>query len=1051
MIKQASKLILPLFLFFYPGSLLHGQSDTPSLSTQILQLEKETDSLYKSEDYERVRPKLITLIKISEEAQKWATNTKAQIQLAVVYFFSEQNEKALVEIQKAITTAKQHLPPADSLLGRAYSRQGEIQLEAGLIEEAILSYQQAFPIVEKSQDWEDAAYIKVGMAVAYFHLSQYQEMEQALKSAERIQRQYLPQNNSLQSLVLHLLGAAYDSIGDFDGALNTNLKAINAYAQQSQSVPIDSLLLSTYYNNIGATYHAKGDFDKAIIYYQNTIAIRENAKDSNKKLIGSYNNLAITYSAAGNLEASLAILNKSLSLLNSSNGLDVAEDFSLLYNTIARNYIQQEDGGNALRYAQKALKYQKAAPQYAHLTLRRIAEAYLLLGDEGQSLLYLNEAEKSCAQHNSAASLHRAVILGIKSKAYLQAKQPELALQYAQQALQLLYPDVTTELSSNPAPDSKRARLEGIKILQLKARALSQITQNTSEQASDHLSEALSTYDLLFSWTDSIRQQYLSTSSKQLLTKETRLAYEQAINICLMLNKQTNDQKYLYSAFLLVERNKAIILQERFQDNKAKWFANIPDSLLQEEIDVKRDLAFYNRQILEASFSEQPDEVKLNFWRKKVLSLNQKLDSIIASLEHQYPAYFQLKYQLPELSIADLRDRMIHPHSLLLEYFVGEDDIFLFIMSHQGIEINTIKRAEDFENQILAFRQMLTSPPTENQKKELLKFSQSAYDLYALLLEEPLQKYPEKSHLYIIPDYIISYIPFEVLISSNSINENNLSFAQFPYLFLNYKINYCYSSRLLLNVRSTEASLIRNPRCLAFAPDFSEPINQIDSPFSSISNNKLELEAIEQYFNGQFLYADQAIEATFKTHASNFDIVHLATHGISDKQSPLFSKVIFHQGTSKQEDNILHTFELYNMLLNARLVVLSACESGYGTFAFGEEVMSLASGFMHTGCSNITMSLWKAQDNATAKIMEFFYAHLSRGIAIDEALALAKQDYLKDPMAQKHPYYWAALVNIGDGEAFVKPGYSNWLWGLLAIPFLLLFFIKKSRRFFKSH
>jgi CHAT domain-containing protein len=105
------------------------------------------------------------------------------------------------------------------------------------------------------------------------------------------------------------------------------------------------------------------------------------------------------------------------------------------------------------------------------------------------------------------------------------------------------------------------------------------------------------------------------------------------------------------------------------------------------------------------------------------------------------------------------------------------------------------------------------------------------------------------------------------------------------------------------------------------------------------------------------------------------------------------------------------------MKLNARLAVLSACETGTGMLQKGEGVMSMARAFVYAGCPSIVMTLWQVEDKSGVKIMENFYYYLSKGKRKDVALRMAKLNHLEssDPLTS-HPHYWLGYVNIGNPE-----------------------------------
>ena len=75
------------------------------------------------------------------------------------------------------------------------------------------------------------------------------------------------------------------------------------------------------------------------------------------------------------------------------------------------------------------------------------------------------------------------------------------------------------------------------------------------------------------------------------------------------------------------------------------------------------------------------------------------------------------------------------------------------------------------------------------------------------------------------------------------------------------------------------------------------------------------------------LYGDQhskvyigaeAQEGRFKTEASQFRILHLATHSILNDSSPMYSQIVLAQtGTDQGEDGLLEAREVLNMSLSA--------------------------------------------------------------------------------------------------------------------------------------
>jgi CHAT domain-containing protein len=138
-------------------------------------------------------------------------------------------------------------------------------------------------------------------------------------------------------------------------------------------------------------------------------------------------------------------------------------------------------------------------------------------------------------------------------------------------------------------------------------------------------------------------------------------------------------------------------------------------------------------------------------------------------------------------------------------------------------------------------------------------------------------------------------------------------------------------------------------------------------------------------------------------------------HTIMNDSLPMFSKLVFASTPDSSNDGFLNTQEIYNMKLNARLVVLSACNTGSGKMRTGEGVMSMARAFLYAGCPSIVMTLWEVEDKSSATLVLDFYRYLFKGYSKPEALRLAKLEYLTnaDPF-KSHPYFWMGYIVIGD-------------------------------------
>lgn len=160
---------------------------------------------------------------------------------------------------------------------------------------------------------------------------------------------------------------------------------------------------------------------------------------------------------------------------------------------------------------------------------------------------------------------------------------------------------------------------------------------------------------------------------------------------------------------------------------------------------------------------------------------------------------------------------------------------------------------------------------------------------------------------------------------------------------------------------------------------------------------------------------EQASEARIKTpEMEQYRFIHLATHGLANEATPELSHLrLAEEDTTAAEDGILYLSEVYNLRLNAELVVLSACQTGLGQVAQGEGVIGLARAFSYAGAEGLVVSLWPVWDESTRVLMVDFYGKLLDGKAKAEALRQAKRSMIGGDTHYAMPYYWAPFILIG--------------------------------------
>jgi CHAT domain-containing protein len=161
----------------------------------------------------------------------------------------------------------------------------------------------------------------------------------------------------------------------------------------------------------------------------------------------------------------------------------------------------------------------------------------------------------------------------------------------------------------------------------------------------------------------------------------------------------------------------------------------------------------------------------------------------------------------------------------------------------------------------------------------------------------------------------------------------------------------------------------------------------------------------------------EAREAWLKQEAPRYRILHLATHGLLDDVSPLYSQLVLaapRQGEG--DDGLLEAREILDLGLSADLAVLSACETGRGQSGAGEGLIGMAWAFFVAGCPATVASQWKVEAASTSRLMVAFHRELRAGRAPAEALRRAALARLRH-RGERHPFYWAGFVAMGDADS----------------------------------
>ena len=147
---------------------------------------------------------------------------------------------------------------------------------------------------------------------------------------------------------------------------------------------------------------------------------------------------------------------------------------------------------------------------------------------------------------------------------------------------------------------------------------------------------------------------------------------------------------------------------------------------------------------------------------------------------------------------------------------------------------------------------------------------------------------------------------------------------------------------------------------------------------------------------------------------------------------------------------MLNTYELANLHLNADLVVLSACNTGFGEINKGEGIIGLSRGFFQAGCKSLLATLWAVSDNTSVGIIDQFYSGLEQEFSKSHSISEAKRNYLKNTKGMlAHPFFWAGYISIGNDEPIkLAKAHKHFVFITLILVLMavvILYFLAKGK------
>lgn len=363
--------------------------------------------------------------------------------------------------------------------------------------------------------------------------------------------------------------------------------------------------------------------------------------------------------------------------------------------------------------------------------------------------------------------------------------------------------------------------------------------------------------------------------------------------------------------------------------------------------------------------------------------------SVARSRNPSNDAVTQLRHAAPELAslvsvssmpAAEIRAQL-GSNEVLIEYFLQGNSLFAFVVSRDKIKAQQLE-ASGLEESVRLFRSRIEERSANSNVV--------GQQLYQRLIK-PLEGDIRGKELIFVPHGILHYLPFAALHNGQG------------YLIEHFSLRNLPSASVLKYLKP--ARLKRDGSILILGnPDLGDP--RFDLPDAQVEAQDIA----KQMPKPTLLVRKAASEKAFRQLAPKFPYIHIASHGQLSTDEPLKSALLL--ASDGEYSGNLDVSKLYSLQLNADLVTLSACETGLGKIARGDDVVGLTRGFLYAGSSSVVASLWQVDDFATSMLMTRFYNHLGKANKRD-ALRQAQQETRKQ---FPHPYFWAAFYLTGNAN-----------------------------------
>lgn len=934
---------------------------------------------------------------------------------------------------------------------------GEIHLIFSDFAKAHESYAQALALTQQRHDQNAEAGALADLAYALIFLDQKDQAKATAERALSISRSTGDKLREAQALFT--LGMLSYISGDLPVALEQENQAL-VLARETQKPE----LLARIFLALGYIRNDLDDLEDSLSYYQQSLSIWRSLQNRWGQT-RTLTSIGLVQTLLGDRQSALESLKATLPALEEM-GDRLSQGAAL--NNIAYVYQTLGELSIALDYYVQALKvfdeikfavgqivstgycgdiyalmsqYDKALPYYERaISASRATENHLMEADVLNSLgsLYFSKGERAKSRkffedalaEYRRISQWRGLSSALNNLGFFFEKSGDMARAKANYTEALTY--------SNSAGD----REGSASILYNLARVESSL--GALEDARSHIEESLKL-------NEASRAKISSQDLRIAYFASVHQHYEFYIDLLMQLHRAHPAAGFDVLALQVSEKARARSLLELLTQSGTTLRQTVPPELLQRERSIRSALNSELFRKLQASSDKNGAK---------------SASTDIAKLELQYE---EIKYQirtvsagyasiaLPQtLDVEEVQRKILDDDTAILEYSLGEKRSFVWVITSSSVRSYELPSSAVLEKEGRSLIEALVVAPSTTRKTPTeTDYSKQAEKISSLLFDQALNNVTAK-RLVIIGDGILQNLPYAALThqetdANRALLINNFEVVRLPSIsvltVLRRQLNNRTPAQLAVavvadpvfnnaDVRVQRAisqgrkeaghnsSLAKVPtnvvaeKSLAIAralrgSNLSGEISRL--PFSrQEAQSILSLASSDQSFAALDFKANRA--TVLNSDLSKYRIIHFATHGLLNSEHPELSGVLLSMVDEKggPQDGFLQLNEIYNLNLQAELVVLSACQTGLGKDVKGEGLVGLTRGFMYAGATRVVASLWKVDDAATAQLMSYFYQEMFTNQKKPAAALRAAQLKMAKYRAWKSPYYWAGFVIQGE-------------------------------------